>query len=96
MNTGAEIIGKLLMEGKMFGEEPGVIVSSKIERSFLPVLFLSWRLLKAIDSRCQGSLNESAVCDYVNLEKTIGLLFTKKAKLSPQLKSHLRMQETHE
>ena len=49
-------------------------VSSTIARRYTRQVFSPWRLvIKAIDSKCQGSLNDSAVCGYCHVEHDSGL-----------------------
>ena len=73
-NRKANELGKHLVEGDIFGEDEGMAVSSHIARRYTRQVFSPWRLLKAIDSKCQGSLNDSSVCDYCPIERDAGIV----------------------
>ena len=54
----ANMMGKMLVQGNIFGE----------------AVFSPWRLLKMIDSKCQGALNDGAVRDYCHVEADCNLV----------------------
>ena len=66
----AHLLGEMLSKGIIFGASAGLAACSSIARMFSRSVFLPWRILKSIDSKCQGSLNKSAVQSYVNIKKS--------------------------
>ena len=67
--TNAHLLGKMLVDGDIFGAQASKEVSSIIARTYTRSVFSPWRILKAMDSKCQGSFNDSAVRDYAHIEK---------------------------
>ena len=70
----ANMMGKMLVQGNIFGQAAGMIVASTAARCFSRRVFSPWRLLKMIDSKCQGALNDGAVRDYCHVEADCNLV----------------------
>ena len=64
----ANILAKSLFKGSLFGEEAGLKVVHTIAQTVTRTCFNGRSLLKAVDLKAQGSLNDSGVHDYYKVE----------------------------
>ena len=65
-------MGRAIVEGKLFGPKAGLEVASSVARAYTRNVFTPEAILKAIDTKCQGALNDGGVWDYAQIEKLMG------------------------
>ena len=75
-----EILGNLLCQGDLFGEEVGKKVAGDVAASVSRQVFTPQALLRSIDSSTQGSMNDAAVTDYARIEEQQALTSHQKGK----------------
>ena len=67
-NEHADIMGKLLFNGKIFSKQASNKASEKAARTMTSCIFHAVALLKAIDMKA-GSLNDRGIDEYAKIEK---------------------------
>jgi hypothetical protein len=65
----AEILGGILFDGNLVGEDGATHIATSVASSVTRQVFTPQAILKAIDSSCQGSMNDCSVSDYACIEK---------------------------
>jgi hypothetical protein len=75
----ADIMGELLFDSHIFSKESSKKMAAKATRSMASCIFNAVSILRAIDSKA-GSLNDSAVDEYAQIEKTSKITQSHKGK----------------
>jgi len=84
-----EILGNLLFQGGLFGDEVGKMLAGECAASVSRQVFTPQALLRSIDSSGQGSMNDAAVSDYARIEDKQGLTSHDKGKTLLPFRGHL-------
>ena len=87
-NEQADILGELLFNSKVFLKESSDKVSAKSTASIASCVFNAVSLLRTIDSKA-GSLNDSAVNEYYQMDKSTNITTPKRGKSILHPRHHL-------